>query len=61
LTLEQAQVQTNTIYSAETVRVANNVRVSKEMRLVLKAEKTISFNPGFSVEQGARLRCQIGF
>ena len=61
LTLEQAQVQTNTIYSAEAVRVANNVRVSKEMRLVLKAEKTISFNPGFSVEQGARLRCQIGF
>ena len=61
LTLEQAQVQTNTIYSAEAVRVANNVRVSKEMRLVLKAEKTISLNPGFSVEQGARLRCQIRF
>ena len=61
LTLEQAQVQTNTIYSGETLQVASNVRVSKEMRLVLKAEKTISFNSGFSVEQGARLRCQIGF
>jgi hypothetical protein len=61
LILEQAQVQTNTIYSADAVRVANNVRVSKEMRLVLKADKTISFNPGFSVEQGARLRCQIRF
>jgi hypothetical protein len=61
LTLEQAQVQTNTIYGADSIRVANNVRVSQEMRLVLKAEKTISFNPGFSVQQGAQLRCQIRF
>lgn len=61
LTIEPAQVQTDTVYSAETIQVAKNLQVSKETQLILKAEKTIAFGPGFSVQKGARMRCQIGF
>src|SRR5207248_7082888 len=61
LPLEQSQLQTNTVYSADTLRTANNLRVSKEMHLLFKAEQAIAFGPGFSVEKGAWLRCQTGF
>jgi hypothetical protein len=61
LTLEPNQVQTGTVYSAETIRVAANLQVGKATQLILKAEKTIAFGPGFSVQKGARMRCQIGF
>jgi hypothetical protein len=36
------------------------VGLKKDMRITFKAEKAIAFAPGFSVEHGARLRCQIG-
>jgi hypothetical protein len=61
LTLDPSQVQTNTVYSAENIRVATTLQVSQETQLAFKAEKTIAFGPGFSVQQGARVRCQIGF
>jgi hypothetical protein len=60
LTLKPGQVQTDTVYSAETIQVATNLQVSKETHLILKAEKTIAFGPDFSVQKGARMRCQIG-
>ena len=60
LTVAQAQLQTNTIYSADTIQVAANLHVKNE-NIILKAEKNISFGKGMSVQKGASVRCRIGF
>ena len=58
--LEKANLQTDTIYSADFIKVAANLRVETATNVFLKAQDHISFSPGFTVMQGASLRCRIG-
>jgi outer membrane protein assembly factor BamB len=59
-TLDSDNVQTDTIYSADTIRVANNLQLGETTNIILKAGK-ISFGKPFTVKKGARLTCKIGF
>lgn len=60
VTLEKANLQTDTIYNAEVITVAANLRVETATNVFLKAQDHISFGPGFTVMQGASLRCRTG-
>ena len=61
LTLGQDNLRTDTIYSAEAIKVLNNVKVEKAMRILLKAQTSISFGPGFKVEKGASIVARTGW
>jgi hypothetical protein len=60
VTLEKANLHTDTIYSAEAIKVAPNLRVETGTNLFLKAQDHISFGPGFTIMRGASLRCRTG-
>jgi hypothetical protein len=60
VTLEKANLQTDTIYSAEIIKVAANLRVESATNVFLKAQDHITFGPGVTVKQGASLRCRTG-
>jgi hypothetical protein len=60
VTLAKANLHTDTIYSAEAIKVAENLQVETGTNLFLKAQGHISFGPGFGVKQGASLRCRTG-
>jgi hypothetical protein len=60
-TLDSDNVQTNTIYSADTIRVANKLQLDATTNIILKAKDSISFGKPFTVKKGARLSCKIGF
>jgi hypothetical protein len=60
LDLDQPKIKTDTVYTAGKLRTVGPVSLKKDMRVTFKAEKGIALSPGFSVAQGARLRCQIG-
>ena len=50
LTIEPNQLQTDTVYSAETITMAGKVVISNGMHIILKAEKAITFKPDFAVK-----------
>ena len=60
VTIAQNNLQTDTIYSAKTIQVVANLKVTSE-KVILKAENSISFGTGISVKKGASVRCRIGF
>jgi len=60
VTLEKANLQTETIYSAEIIKVAANLRMESATNVFLKAQDHIIFGPGVTVKQGASLRCRVG-
>jgi hypothetical protein len=59
--LDQDNLRSGTIYSADTIQVAKNLNLGRTANIILKAKDNISFGPGFSVKKGAQLRCKIGF
>ncbi len=61
LTLNPDNFQNDTIYSADALRVAKNMRLVPTANIALKASDSISFGTGFSVKKGARLTCKTGF
>jgi hypothetical protein len=61
LTLDQDIVHTDTIYSADTIRVANDLQLAEATTIMLKARDAIRFGTGFTVKKGARLICKTGF
>jgi len=61
LTLDQSNLQTDTIYSADTLRIADRLEIGGETEVLLKARDGISFGAGFTVKKGGRLTCKTGF
>jgi len=60
-TLDQNNLRSDTIYSADTIHVVENLNLDSTVNIILKAKDNISFGPGFSVKKGARLNCKVGF
>ncbi len=61
LTVKPDNLQTDTIYSADTVRIAPNLTLSRNINIALKARDRISIGRGFTVKKGARLTCKTGY
>jgi hypothetical protein len=61
LTLDPSSLGTDTIYSADTIRVADHLEIGRETEVMLKARDGISFGVGFTVKKGGRLTCKTGF
>jgi hypothetical protein len=59
--LNKSNLQTHMIYSADTIRVANNFKLDETTNIMLKSKDSISFGTGFTVKKRACLSCKIGF
>jgi hypothetical protein len=61
LTVRPDNLQNNTVYSADTVRLASNQQLASNVAIAVKARDRISIGRGFTVKKGAQLTCKTGY
>lgn len=61
LTLEQEDIQTDTVYRTAGELAVGGVTVKSNTRIWFQAQKGMSFAKGFAVQKGASLLCRTGF